>query len=375
MTMIARSDKSWFAEWWRTVDHGVITGVMVLIGAGMLLSLAAGPVASDRIGFSDPFYFVYRHAAFAAVAIVILFGTSMLSEDWARRVALFVFLVSFILMAVILVVGYEVKGSQRWIRVAGFSLQPSEFVKPGLVVIAAWLLAQRGQVEGVPWVTITFLLFAPTVGLLLLQPDVGQTVLLTAAFLIAFFVAGMPMSLAAIFSVGSVLTGVALYFVFPHVRYRIDTFLDPNAGGFQLEQAHDAIAHGGLLGVGPGEGRIKDYLPDPHTDFIYSVAGEEFGYLACLGLLLIFAVISLKGILAASRRADPFLRSAGTALFFMFGVQAVINVGVNVGLLPTKGMTLPLISYGGSSMLGTALTIGLGLALTRKRAEFHPGIR
>ena len=374
MTSIARSDKSWFAEWWRTVDHGVITGVMVLICAGMLLSLAAGPVAADRIGFSDPFYFVYRHAAFAAAAIVILFGTSMLSEDWARRVALFVFLVSFILMAVILVIGYEVKGSQRWIRVGGFSLQPSEFVKPGLVVIAAWLLAQRGRVEGVPWVTITFLLFAPTVGLLLLQPDVGQTVLLTAAFLIAFFVSGMPMSLAAIFSVGSVLTGVALYFVFPHVRYRIDTFLDPNAGGFQLEQAHDAIAHGGLLGVGPGEGRIKDNLPDPHTDFIYSVAGEEFGYLACLGLLMIFAVISLKGILAASRRADPFLRSAGTALFFMFGLQAVINVGVNVGLLPTKGMTLPLISYGGSSMLGTALTIGLGLALTRKRAEFHPGL-
>ena len=374
MTSIARSDKSWFAEWWRTVDHGVITGVMVLICAGMLLSLAAGPVAADRIGFSDPFYFVYRHAAFAAAAIVILFGTSMLSEDWARRVALFVFLVSFILMAVILVIGYEVKGSQRWIRIASFSLQPSEFVKPGLVVIAAWLLAQRGRVEGVPWVTITFLLFAPTVGLLLLQPDVGQTVLLTAAFLIAFFVSGMPMSLAAIFSVGSVLTGVALYFVFPHVRYRIDTFLDPNAGGFQLEQAHDAIAHGGLLGVGPGEGRIKDNLPDPHTDFIYSVAGEEFGYLACLGLLMIFAVISLKGILAASRRADPFLRSAGTALFFMFGLQAVINVGVNVGLLPTKGMTLPLISYGGSSMLGTALTIGLGLALTRKRAEFHPGL-
>lgn len=374
MTSIARSDKSWFAEWWRTVDHGVITGIMVLICAGMLLSLAAGPVAADRIGFSDPFYFVYRHAAFAAAAIVILFGTSMLSEDWARRVALFVFLVSFILMAVILVIGYEVKGSQRWIRIASFSLQPSEFVKPGLVVIAAWLLAQRGRVEGVPWVTITFLLFAPTVGLLLLQPDVGQTVLLTAAFLIAFFVSGMPMSLAAIFSVGSVLTGVALYFVFPHVRYRIDTFLDPNAGGFQLEQAHDAIAHGGLLGVGPGEGRIKDNLPDPHTDFIYSVAGEEFGYLACLGLLMIFAVISLKGILAASRRADPFLRSAGTALFFMFGLQAVINVGVNVGLLPTKGMTLPLISYGGSSMLGTALTIGLGLALTRKRAEFHPGL-
>lgn len=372
MTTLARSDKSLFAEWWRTVDHGIIIGAMVLLACGMLLSLAAGPTAAGRIGFEDPFYFVFRHAFFVVGAIIVMLGTSMLSEDWARRLALVVFLVSFLLMAAILVIGHEANGSQRWIRIAGFSLQPSEFVKPGLIVVAAWLLAQRRLNRTVPWEVITFLLFAPTVGLLLLQPDVGQTVLLTAAFLVAFFVSGLPLLWAAGFGVGGILTAVGLYFAFDHVRHRIELFLNPSEGGFQLDQAHEAISRGGLLGVGPGEGRIKEELPDPHTDFIYSVAGEEFGYIACLGLLIIFAVIALRGVMNASRRADPYLRAAGTALFFLFGFQATINIGVNVGLLPTKGMTLPFISYGGSSMLGSALTLGLGLALTRRRAEYFP---
>lgn len=375
MTMIARSDRSWFAEWWRTVDHGIITGAMVLLAAGMLLSMAAGPTAADRIGFDNPFYFVIRHAAFLVVGIGVMLSVSTLSDAWVRRLAVAVFLVSFLLLATILVVGYETKGSQRWLRFAGFSLQPSELVKPALIVVVSWLLAQRNQTKGVPWSVIAFFLFAPTVGLLLLQPDVGQTALLTAAFLVAFFVSGLPLVWAALFGVGGVLTAATLYFGFAHVRHRINTFLDPEATSYQLEQALEAIMRGGLLGVGPGEGRVKYSLPDPHTDFIYAVAGEEFGFVACLGLLIIFLVISLRGMLAASRRADPFLRAAGTALFFMFGAQAMINIGVNVGMLPTKGMTLPLISYGGSSMIGTALTLGFGLALTRKRAEFHPGMR
>tara|TARA_B100000678_G_scaffold254527_1_gene231701 strand:+ start:6114 stop:7241 length:1128 start_codon:yes stop_codon:yes gene_type:complete len=375
MTMIARSDRSWFAEWWRTVDHGIITGAMVLLAAGMLLSMAAGPTAADRIGFDNPFYFVIRHAAFLVVGIGVMLSVSTLSDAWVRRLAVAVFLVSFLLLATILVVGYETKGSQRWLRFAGFSLQPSELVKPALIVVVSWLLAQRNQTKGVPWSVIAFFLFAPTVGLLLLQPDVGQTALLTAAFLVAFFVSGLPLVWAALFGVGGILTAATLYFGFAHVRHRINTFLDPEATSYQLEQALEAIMRGGLLGVGPGEGRVKYSLPDPHTDFIYAVAGEEFGFVACLGLLIIFLVISLRGMLAASRRADPFLRAAGTALFFMFGAQAMINIGVNVGMLPTKGMTLPLISYGGSSMIGTALTLGFGLALTRKRAEFHPGMR
>ncbi|MAJ09018.1 putative peptidoglycan glycosyltransferase FtsW [Ponticaulis sp.] len=375
MTTLARSDTSMLAEWWRTVDHGIIIGAMVLLACGMLLSLAAGPTAAERIGYNNTFHFVFRHAGFVVGAIIIMLAASMLTESWARRLALLIFIGAFLLMAVLLVIGHEVKGSQRWISLGGFSIQPSEFVKPALIVLASWLLAQRQRLKTVPWEVLTFFLFAPTVGLLLLQPDVGQTALLTAAFLIAFFVSGLPLIWAAAFGVGGVLTGLGLYFSFEHVRYRIQSFLNPNEASYQLDQAHEAIARGGLLGVGPGEGRIKEDLPDPHTDFIYSVAGEEFGYIACLGLLIIFAVIALRGVMAASRRADPYPRAAGTALFFMFGLQAVINVGVNVGMLPTKGMTLPFISYGGSSMIGTALTLGLGLALTRKRAEFHPGIK
>ncbi|MAK60484.1 MAG: cell division protein FtsW [Ponticaulis sp.] len=375
MTTLARSDKSWFAEWWRTVDHGIITGVMVLLAAGMLLAMAAGPTAADRIGISNPFHFVFRHAFFVMAGIAVFLSVSTLSEAWTRRLALLIFIVSFLLLAAIPVIGTQIKGSQRWIHIAGASLQPSELVKPALIVVAGWFLAQRNQVKGVPWAIIAFALFAPTIGLLLLQPDVGQTVLLTATFLVAFFVSGMPLIWASFFLVGGLAAAALMFFQFEHVRYRIMTYLDPSQASYQLQQAHDAISRGGLLGVGPGEGRVKYYLPDVHTDFIYSVAGEEFGFLACLGLLIIFLVIALRGMFAAARRADPFVRAAGTALFFMFGAQAMINIGVNVGLLPTKGMTLPLISYGGSSMIGTALTLGFGLALTRKRAEFRLGIR
>ena len=373
MTSLGRSDKSLIAEWWRTVDRGVITGALVLLAIGMLLSLAAGPVAAVDDGFG-PMHYVIRHAAFVVVAAMVLLTSSMLSENWARRFSFIVFLCAFLLMAVVFFVGHTAGGSQRWIRFAGFSLQPSEFVKPSLVVIAAWLLAQRQKYPGVPWAVITFALFTPTVGLLLLQPDVGQTLLLSSAFIVAFFVSGLPVSWAALFATGSIATSVFLYTAFPHVRIRIQSFFDPSMGSYQLDRAHEAIANGGLLGVGPGEGHVKGRLPDPHTDFIYSVAGEELGYVACLGLVLIYVFICVRGVLGASRRADPYLRAAGTGLFFLFGFQAIINIGVNVGMLPTKGMTLPFISYGGSSMIGTALTLGLGLALTRKRAEFHPGM-
>ena len=374
MTAMARSDKSWFAEWWRTVDHGIIAGVAALFCIGMLLSLAAGPVAAADHGYTT-FHYVQRHAIFVVAAALVLITTSTLSEAWARRLAFVVFLISFLLMAFVLVFGHTAGGSQRWIRVAGFSLQPSEFVKPSLVVIAAWLLAQRQTFPRVPWGVITFALFAPTVGLLLLQPDVGQTVLLSAAFVVAFFVSGLPFAWAAMFAAGSVATSVLIFFTFSHVRMRILSYFNSDVGSYQLDRAHEAIARGGLLGVGPGEGSVKDALPDPHTDFIYSVAGEELGYVACLGLILIFAFICLRGVLGASRRADPYLRAAGTGLFFLLGFQAFINIGVNVGMLPTKGMTLPFISYGGSSMIASAFTLGLGLALTRKRAEFHPGIK
>ena len=367
---LSRSNQSPLAEWWRTVDHGTIAAVILLVGAGLLLSLAAGPVAADRIGYEDPFHFVIRQAAFGAVAILGVWTVSMLDARWARRLAMAVFLGAFLLMALILLVGHEAKGAQRWIRVGGFSLQPSELIKPALVVLTAWLLSQRAIFPKGPWTIVVFALFAPTIGLLVLQPDVGQAALLGAAFVVTFFVSGLPLRWGLSFTAGAAALGAALYALLPHVRLRINSFFNPGAyDTYQTDRALEAQASGGLFGVGPGEGDVKSNLPDAHTDFIYSVAGEEFGFVICLLLLAVYALVTVRGILAAARRRDDFARAAGTGLFFLFGAQAFINIGVNVALLPPKGMTLPFVSYGGSSMLGSALTIGLALALTRSRPE------
>lgn len=370
MQVFRRSDTSPLAEWWRTVDKGLVAAALMLLGAGMVLSLAAGPAAANKLGLGDPFYFVYRQAAFAIVASGVLVGTSMLGPVWARRVCGILFVVCFLMMAGLLLFGHEAKGAKRWFRIWGTTFQPSEIVKPALVVLSAWLLAQRERFPAGPWAPIAFAFYAVTVGLLLLQPDVGQAALLSAVFVIVFFVTGLPWLWASGFVVGGSLLGAGLYALLPHVRNRVNSFLFPSENDtFQIDRAREAIERGGLFGVGPGEGQVKRVLPDAHTDFVYSVAGEEFG-LAMLALLtLLFAVISIKGVMDASRQKDTYQRAAGVGLYALFGLQAAVNMAVNLSLIPPKGMTLPLISSGGSSLLGSALTLGLALALTRKQPE------
>lgn len=370
MQVFRRSDTSPLAEWWRTVDKGLIAAALILIGAGMVLSLAAGPAAANKLGLGDPFYFVYRQAAFGIVAAGLLVGTSMLGPVWARRVCGIVFVICFLMMAGLLLFGHEAKGAKRWFRIWGTTFQPSEIVKPALVVLSAWLLAQREKFPAGPWAPIAFAFYAVTVGLLLLQPDVGQAALLTAVFVIVFFVTGLPWLWASGFVIGGSLLGAGLYTLLPHVRNRVNSFLFPSENDtFQIDRAREAIERGGLFGVGPGEGQVKRVLPDAHTDFVYSVAGEEFG-LAMLALLtMLFAVISIKGVMDASRQKDTYQRAAGVGLYALFGLQAAVNMSVNLSLIPPKGMTLPLISSGGSSLLGSALTLGLALALTRKQPE------
>lgn len=370
MQVFRRSDRSPLAEWWRTVDKGLIAAALILLGAGMVLSLAAGPAAANKLKLGDPFYFVYRQAAFAIAAAGVLLGTSLLSPVWARRVCGLLFVSCFLLMAGLLVFGHEAKGARRWLYLWGTTFQPSEIVKPALVVMVAWLLAQREKFPAGPWAPIAFAFFAATVGLLLLQPDVGQAALLTAAFVIVFFVTGLPWIWATGFVVGGTLIGGGLYMLLPHVRFRINSFLNPDAHDtFQIDVARMAIERGGMFGVGPGEGRVKRILPDAHTDFIYSVAGEEFGLILLALLTLLFAVISIKGVMDASRQKDTYQRAAGVGLYSVFGLQAAVNMSVNLSLIPPKGMTLPLVSSGGSSLLGSALTLGLALALTRKQPE------
>jgi len=370
MQIFRRSDASPLAEWWRTVDKGLIAAALILLGAGLVLSLAAGPAAASRIGHADPFYFVYRQALFVFVAALILVSSSTLDAVWARRLCAALFLICFLLMASLLLVGHEAKGATRWLRFGGTTFQPSEIIKPALIVLSAWLLAQRDRFPNGPWAPIAFAFYAVTVGLLLLQPDVGQAALLTAGFVIVFFVSGLPWLWASAFVVGGAGLGFGLYQLLPHVRLRVNSFLNPTEyDTYQIDKAREAIERGGMFGVGPGEGTIKRVLPDAHTDFIYSVAGEEFGLMLCVGLTLLFAVISVKGVVAAAKQTDLYQRAAGVGLYSLFGLQAVINMSVNLSLIPPKGMTLPLVSSGGSSLLGTALTLGLALALTRKQPE------
>lgn len=363
-----RSDRSLLTEWRLTVDWPLIIAAFILLASGLLLSLAAGPIAAARIGFDDPYHFVYRQAVFASAAAVTLLIFSLLDQQWARRSAALIFVICFILMAFIMVAGHEAKGGQRWIRLAGFSLQPSEMIKPALIVLTGWLLAQRKMFPGGPWAMIAFAFYTSTLGLLLIQPDVGQAALLTAAFVITFFVSGLPWRWTAIFVGGGAGLSSLLYKFMPHVRLRVNSFLNPSEyDTYQIGKGHEAIAHGGLTGTGPGEGTVKASLPDAHSDFIYAVMSEEYGLITALVLICTFAFITIRGIRAASLLDDPYPRAAATGLFSLFGFQAAINMAVNVSLIPPKGMTLPFISYGGSSLLGTALTLGLALALIRRR--------
>lgn len=366
---LSRADMSWTTEWRRTVDWPILIACALLMATGLLLSLAAGPSAAERLGYDDPYYFVYRHVFFAIVSACVLIAGSLLDRQLTRRIAALIFLGAFSLMALILIIGHEVNGAQRWVRFAGFSLQPSEMVKPALIVLAGWLLAQRSAFPGGPWAGVAFALYAATLGLLLLQPDVGQAALLTAAFLVTFFIAGLPLRWAAGFAAGGALISGALYALLPHVRQRVNSFLNPSAyDTYQVDRAAEAISRGGLVGTGPGEGRVKASLPDAHTDFVYSVLGEEFGFIAALALICVYGFIILRGLGLAARVGDPFARAAATGLFALIGLQVFINIGVNVALLPPKGMTLPFLSSGGSSLVGTALTLGFALALVRRPA-------
>jgi len=364
----ARTDRSALGLWWWTVDRYLLAAVAVLMFLGVALSFGSSPAAAARIGMADPFHFAIRQSVFAMGAAGVLIVTSMMSPRGVRRIAFCAYAAAILCMFALPFIGHEAKGATRWIQIGPLGLQPSEFLKPALIVLAAWMFAEGQKGEGVPGVSIAFGLYGLAVGLLLLQPDVGQTVLITVGFGAAFFMAGVPLRWIGILA-GAAVAGLAsTYFLFDHVAARVQKFLSPEkADTHQIDRASEAIAAGGLFGRGPGEGVMKRHVPDLHTDFIYSVAAEEFGLLFSLLLIGLFAFIVIRGLYKAMRLSDPFEQVAAAGLFVLFGMQAVINTAVNLNLMPTKGMTLPFISYGGSSMLAMGLTLGLALALTRRR--------
>lgn len=367
-SLLGSTDISVVTRWWGTIDRPVFAIAAVLMTIGVMFSFASSGAATGRLGIGDEYYFVLRQAMFVSFGASVMISLSFLTPTGARRAAALFYVVAIALMIYILMFGHEVKGAQRWLRVGGFSFQPSEILKPALVVVAAWLFSKKLENPQFPAIRVALTLYAVPVTLLILQPDIGQTGLLTLAFLTVFFIAGMSWIWIAIFFGGAVVGCGVIYVAFDHVQKRVNGFLNPETGEtYQTNRALDAIASGNFLGRGPGEGEIKDFLPDAHTDFIYSVAAEEFGLIASVGLIALFGALVVRGLYIANRQGEAFPQLAATGLFTLIGYQAAINLAVNLSLMPAKGMTLPFISYGGSSILGSAIAIGLALALTRKR--------
>lgn len=364
----ARTDRTKLGLWWWTTDHLLLGAAAALVFLGVMLSFASSPAAVARIGLSEPFHFAIRQSIYASLSAVVLLSVSMLSPRGVKRVAFFIWIAAIACMMALPFIGHAAKGATRWIALGPLSLQPSEFVKPALVVLVSWMFSESQKGEGVPGVSIAFALYVLTIGLLLIQPDIGQSLLITVAFGAAFFMAGVPLNWIA--ALGAVAVGglISTYFMFDHVRSRFTRFLSPEGSDtHQVDRAAEAIGAGGLFGRGPGEGVMKRHVPDLHTDFIYSVAAEEYGLVFSLLLIGLFATLTLRGLFKAMKLTDGFEQVAAAGLFVLVGQQACINVAVNLNMIPTKGMTLPFISYGGSSMLAMGLTLGMALALTRKR--------
>ena len=365
--MISRVERTRFGAWWWTVDRLMLGAIAVLMLAGIVLSLAASPPVATRIGL-DAFYFANRHVMFLAPAFVVMVATSFLSPRHIRRLAIAIFVVCLVLTAATLVFGAEVKGARRWIVLAGITIQPSEFLKPAFVILIAWLFAESTKKADMPANTIALALLAMVVPLLMLQPDFGQTMLIALVWGALFFMAGMRFVWVAGLA-GAAVAGLAgAYFFVPHVTRRIQRFVDPTSGDtFQVTNAMESFARGGWFGRGPGEGTVKRVLPDSHADFVFAVAAEEFGIVLCLLLVALFAFVVIRALINAMRDHDPFTRFATSGLAMLFGAQSAINMAVNLHLIPAKGMTLPFISYGGSSMISLAYGMGMLLALTRER--------
>jgi cell division protein FtsW len=343
-------------------------GALAILGAfGALLILSASPSVADRLGL-DSFYFVRRQFVLMPLAVFILASVSLLSPKEVCRLAVAVFIGSMILLIMTLTSGAEIKGAQRWISIAGLSLQPSEFVKPSFIVVVAWMFAQTRLKKEYPGNFLICALFLLVISLLLMQPDFGMAVVISVVWFIQFFLAGMTLIWMILLTVIAGSGLAASYFVLPHVASRIDRFLDPALGdSYQITTSMEAFMHGGLMGHGPGEGTVKKVLPDAHTDFIFAVAGEEFGLPVCLVIVGLFAFIMVRGFSRLMEENSFFVLLAGTGLLVQFGLQAIVNMASSLHLIPTKGMTLPFISYGGSSLMALSLGMGMVLALTRRR--------
>ena len=373
-TVPVRSSDPVLPRWWRTIDKWSMSCIFLLFGIGLLLGLAASPPLAARNGL-EPFYYVIRQAMFGGLAMAVMLLVSMLAPVTVRRIGVAGFALSFVALALLPFFGTDFgKGAVRWYSLGFGSFQPSEFLKPGFVVITAWLMAAAQDLGGPPGRVWSLMLALMVVCLLTLQPDFGQAALVLFAWGVMYFVAGAPMTLIFVIAGLVVAGGTLAYAESDHFARRIDGFLSPDVDPTtQLGYATNAIREGGFFGVGVGEGEVKWSLPDAHTDFIVAVAAEEYGLILVLVIIALYAVIVSRSLFRLIRERDPFIRLAGAGLACAFGVQAFINMGVAVRILPAKGMTLPFVSYGGSSLIAGGIALGMLLALTRTRPQGEIG--
>ncbi len=373
-TIPVRDSEPVLPKWWRTIDKWSMSCVLILFGIGILLGLAASPPLAEKNGFA-PFHYVERQAIFGGLALTAMFLTSMMSPQLVRRLAVLGFLAAFAALMLLPFLGTDFgKGAVRWYSLGFASVQPSEFLKPGFVVVAAWMLAASQEINGPPGRSWSFALTLVIVAFLVMQPDFGQACLVLFGWGVMYFVAGAPLVLLIGMAVCMVLLGSFAYSNSEHFARRIDGFLSPDVDPTtQLGFATNAIREGGFFGVGVGEGEVKWSLPDAHTDFIIAVAAEEYGLVLVLIIIALYASVVLRSLARLMRERDPFIRLAGTGLVAMFGVQAMINMGVAVRLLPAKGMTLPFVSYGGSSLIAGGIAVGMLFAFTRSRPQGEIG--
>jgi cell division protein FtsW len=352
---------------WSGLDQPILAIVIFLMVIGVVLSFAASPAVSSA---ADPWFFLKRQLMFGGVGVAILAVAAALSITGVRRMAGLALAFSLILLILTPLIGVDVNGAQRWIRVGGFSVQASEILKPAFVVFVAWLFAEEDRGAPVPGRLAAFLLYGVCVALLMIQPDFGQTVLITLVFGALLWAGGLAWKHTAMLAAAGAAGAAGAYAALPHIRARIADFLSPASdptARTQTDIAMDAIARGGLWGAGPGEGEVKHVLPEAHTDFVFSVAAEEFGLIASLAIIGLYALLFLRAWTLALRMTDPFAQLATAGLALLFGLQALVNIAVNLDIAPPTGMTLPFISYGGSSMASLCFSAGLMLALTRKR--------
>ena len=367
--MFDRTDRSHIGVWWWTVDKMMLASIFLLMVLGAVLVMAASPPVASRIGLPEQ-HFVWKQLIFLMPATAIMLITSIFSARLIRILCLFGLVFVSCLMIATVLIGPEVKGATRWLTISGFRLQPSEFIKPLCAVSCAWLLGlwrEREQFPGWIWASA---ISGFVIALLMFQPDIGMASVVLLTFGFQLFLAGLPL-LIVFTAIGlTPLAGWLGYSHFGHVQQRVDRFLD--GGGMQTERSIQSFVEGGWFGVGPGDGTVKQDLPDAHADFIFSVAAEEYGLMACLLLIGAYSFVVIRGYAQSLNRPNMFAILAVSGLTTQFGLQAAIHMASSVDMIPTKGMTLPLISYGGSSLLASGLTLGLILALTRKSLHSAP---